>query len=148
MIDLDALEALERAATPAPWRRRTTADGETIYADDALVADVQGWITGGTDKHDAELIVNGRNALQALIAEVRRLRSNTVTVEVEPQVCSECQLCYDGLKCHAVTPLVDTGGDSDPNWNRDGSSANVYSGVPIGARSDAGPAIFVRKGKS
>lgn len=78
MIDLDAIEARAKAATPGPWRvnPRVEADpGET---------DGHGWLAGppaaieyeaALFNRDADFIAAAREDVPALIAEVRRLRS-------------------------------------------------------------------------
>ncbi len=69
-IDIDALEALEKAATPGPWRlAKDTSPGFSFL-----------WNTTGQSvfssayTKDAALIAAARNALPALLAELRQYR--------------------------------------------------------------------------
>ena len=78
MIDIDALEALERAATPGPWTatNRVRDDGVWMVERDGddLIADIDG-DNHECDAANAALIAAARNALPELIAEVRRHRA-------------------------------------------------------------------------
>jgi hypothetical protein len=70
MIDLDALEAAARAATPGPWVR----DGTGIYSPDGRITDVQqepGYI-GSPDFNNSKYIALANPA--AILALVGRLR--------------------------------------------------------------------------
>ena len=85
---LDDLERLERAATPAPWissvegRDHDAGDGVLRAADDARQRDPDVYVSirvSGGEWHpvaiaDQDFIAAARNALPALIEEVRRLR--------------------------------------------------------------------------
>lgn len=70
-LDLDAIEAREKRSTPAPWRDESGQDPLPLRvvagADASLVCCVE-------RPEDWDLIAPMRNALPALIAEVRRLR--------------------------------------------------------------------------
>lgn len=69
-LDLDALEAAEKAATPGPWR----LNERRIESADVYLCEMLGSITNPKVAADAEFIVFLRNNARALIAEVRRLR--------------------------------------------------------------------------
>src|ERR1700728_1779106 len=83
-VDLDALEAIEREATPGPWRRAMT--GYSVRSDAPLYpnrTDIVCTANYRLDRdeklfaqwvNDADLIPAARNALPALIAELRDLR--------------------------------------------------------------------------
>lgn len=87
-VDLDKLEALEKAATPGPWkvgdyesttRQFLTQQGCIIFADDAdgdpiQVADCSQWGLANEGDNTA-FIAAARNALPELIARLRRLES-------------------------------------------------------------------------
>lgn len=88
-IDLDALEALEKAATPAPWKSRREDDvlvivgprakcnrsgrpeWELAQIDNAMFWDHPHHKS--EDRANARLMVAARNAFPAIVAEVRRL---------------------------------------------------------------------------
>lgn len=81
--ELDAIEALIKDASPAPWAmgysgwsRREQDDQIADARGDAVIMaqDEQGGSSWGRDE-DARLIVASRNALPRLLAEVRRLRA-------------------------------------------------------------------------
>jgi len=72
-VDLDALERLERKATPKPWSVENTTTANSNYA-----CGSGPWILCDADDPrvlaDAVLIAAARNALADLLAELRRLR--------------------------------------------------------------------------
>lgn len=68
-LDLDELERLEREATPGPWE--TTAD--PLSGVPAFVK-TPGELIAADAPADAALIVAARNALPALLVELRALR--------------------------------------------------------------------------
>lgn len=70
MIDLDALEALAKAATPKGWTPEKCSCGHPACDKWRI----QEWPAVNLPKGDVDLIVAARNALPELIAEVRRLR--------------------------------------------------------------------------
>ena len=74
-IDIDKLEALERAATPAPWvyDDGIETDGDTQYRERPEIVGPFGADAARTD--DCIFLAELRNAAPALIAEVRRLRA-------------------------------------------------------------------------
>lgn len=68
-LDLDALTALEQAATPAPWR----LDRECAY-DECAVYSPNGAVGLAWSLDDAELIAAARNALPALLSALAAAR--------------------------------------------------------------------------
>lgn len=77
------LETLEKEASPAPWESSDHGEGNNTYLEhpvgDVLTHSERGyghtrediaWIS----KEDAELITATRNALPALLAEIKRLK--------------------------------------------------------------------------
>ena len=70
--ELDRLQALADAATGGPWTAATTVDeyGQRLHTMDVLPLTSFGEI----EPHDAAFIAASRDAIPALIAEVRRLR--------------------------------------------------------------------------
>jgi len=84
LIDLDELEALAKAATPGPWRAHHCISKSTISAP-ALAVDFITISNDGGDadaaEGDAGLIVAMRNSIDALITEVRALRTKAQTRE-------------------------------------------------------------------
>lgn len=80
--ELDALEALDRAATPGPWTVKYEQFDDEPYVDEIHGPDEPSNPLIETDcgiygpkKDDAECLVAARNALPRLIAEIRRLRA-------------------------------------------------------------------------
>lgn len=71
--ELARLQALADAATAGPWTAATTVDeyGQRLHTMDVLPLTSFGEI----EPHDAAFIAASRDAIPALIAEVRRLRS-------------------------------------------------------------------------
>lgn len=69
-LDLDAIRARLEAATPGPWEPESEQDGdhETGYADAIFIANAA----------DATLISNAPTDIAALVAEVERLRADSV----------------------------------------------------------------------
>jgi hypothetical protein len=88
---LSELEKLDRAATPGPWvssvegRDHVSGDNAIFTADDPRQIDSDVYVsirvTGGewhpVSVADQDFIAAARNAIPALIAEVRRLRVKT-----------------------------------------------------------------------
>jgi hypothetical protein len=80
-LPLDEWERLAAAATPGPWRHRTTSDptGEqyscVTASERAPGRSPRTIIVGDTDYTDAAFIAAARDAVPALVAEVRRLRA-------------------------------------------------------------------------
>jgi len=86
-LNLDALKALDQAATPGPWQAYNANEGTSSppawavcndayvnpldHPEDAPAVDIT--VTYGT-REDAELIAAARRALPALVAEVERLQ--------------------------------------------------------------------------
>jgi hypothetical protein len=62
-LDLDELERLEREATPGPWDMCRFGPDVVVHG--------TGW---SLYRHDREFVVAARNALPALLAELRALR--------------------------------------------------------------------------
>lgn len=88
--DLTNLERLDRAATPGPWESgSSTCCPDMGWVDGpagkgTVCPQYQGTKTTHTmDAYDAELIAEMRNALPALLTEVRRLRSNLTEGEAD-----------------------------------------------------------------
>lgn len=71
MIDLDELERLEKAATPGPW----DIDEEVWGPDRTRVVECKLWAREDVAEHNERVIVATRNALPALIAELRAARA-------------------------------------------------------------------------
>lgn len=95
-VDLDALRALEAAATPGPWRS-DVRDGERLvgidgpnYAEVLLPGrvDCMAYCYGGSSRiegdnleADAAFIAAARNALVPLLDEIESLRARVAAVE-------------------------------------------------------------------
>ena len=77
--ELVAIEARANTATPGPWTRIiNTCGGPVIYS--VWVEDARGWsICVDVSEADAEFIAAARDAVPALIAEVRRLQEELLT---------------------------------------------------------------------
>lgn len=95
MISIDELERLEKAATPGPWRgdaRGTHCDPaqDTVTVKTSLgnLFKLDKWDAAAC-ANDADLIIETRNALPALIAEVRELRAYKAQVE-RVKACGAC----------------------------------------------------------
>ena len=83
-VDLDKLEALEKAATPGPWELQTEREmgdygsviGEYLTGIGTRLCEVVVYNDdyGNQVVHNAQLIAVLRNAAPALLAEVRQLR--------------------------------------------------------------------------
>ena len=83
-VDLDKLEALEKAATPDPWELQTEREmgdygsviGEYLTGIGTRLCEVVVYNDdyGNQVVHNAQLIVTLRNAAPTLLAEVRLLR--------------------------------------------------------------------------
>jgi hypothetical protein len=81
---LAEIEARRKAITPGQWwveyQERTTADGMTYYApvvtaNDVDIASVSYDLDADEDiSRDAEFIANAANDIDALLAEIKRLR--------------------------------------------------------------------------
>jgi hypothetical protein len=92
-VNLDALEVGLNTATPTPWRsapnRHPNCDGSPwgwiVGPHDVRVAV---W-SGRREQENAEAIAAMRNALPALIAELRELRSGLESIRNETEV--ECE---------------------------------------------------------
>jgi hypothetical protein len=78
-LDLDALTALEAAATRGPWYRAKNHSRARVDDPDNAIGAFDGphtrYIAVVGDGGDAELVCAARNALPALIAEVQELRA-------------------------------------------------------------------------
>ena len=77
MIDIDKLEALEKAATPGPWLAK--ANELLRIGSDSIVRPLCVMSSNNESEciyqeEDAEFVATARNALPELLAEVRRLR--------------------------------------------------------------------------
>jgi len=79
-IDLDALEALCNAATPSPWR---TGTGDHWSREVRAGSDAPAFCGARNGVADAALIAAMRNALPALIAELRATRAALAASERE-----------------------------------------------------------------
>lgn len=77
-LDLDAIEAVANAATPAPWEAYYTVHGDPYVAQQGRPKFGVVVSTAPDDygRADAEFIAASREAVPALIAEVRRLRAD------------------------------------------------------------------------
>ena len=107
-LDLPALSALERAATPGPWEAREDDSGATgIWqhetSDERLSTRGRAQHVGTANSADAALIVAMRNALPALLAVVaaaraRSLRgcSDTCSRALSPEYACDCG--HDALR--------------------------------------------------
>ena len=118
MIDIDKLEALDKAATPGPWtylpiRSGTMSvnrgwalrgpDTRRIFWDDTgSGCDIEG------DDADIDFVLTLRNALPELLAEVRRLRKVHLAAKLlldEPN--------YGWEEFMEAVDLADQGGGSE-----------------------------------
>ena len=101
-VDLDELERLEKAATPGPWHQHETWPGANLGRNVVSYKPSANGIVGSdffqtrTDE-DAEIIVTARNALPALIAELRQLRKLEKVVNL-----IQCRLDAAIADCHAA----------------------------------------------
>ena len=94
-LDLDRLEALPTAASPGPWR---TDPSERVETRPPNTYDVWrpfvGCVAENLTFADAEFIAAAREAVPALIAEVRRLAAKVDAVKAlhreRFQFCREC----------------------------------------------------------
>lgn len=77
-VDLDKLEALERAATPGPWfvepTKYTEPDGRQDICHEKEERAVYDWPAEGLEPGDAHFLAEARNAFPELVREVRELR--------------------------------------------------------------------------
>jgi hypothetical protein len=78
--DLDAIEERANAATPGPWHVDDEDYAEAIYAADDVTTVIAGGRWGGEARvfettEDARFIAHARTDVPALVAEVRRLRT-------------------------------------------------------------------------
>ena len=72
--ELDRLQAISEAATPGPWE----TDGD--YIEPSIG---EAWrLHGAANPANGKFVVEARSAVPALIAEVRRLRTNVPELEV------------------------------------------------------------------
>ncbi len=85
-IDIDKLEALERAATPAPW---VYDDGLSRSFPRARPETVGPFGADAARTGDCIFLVELRNAAPALIAELRRLRAIEAAARDIAQVTEE-----------------------------------------------------------
>ena len=83
IYNLDTLEELERAATPAPWKENEYMD---IHSEDALLFE---WDT--SNENDSELVVALRNTFPTMSAELRRLATVEAEVIGEGKVLEQSQ---------------------------------------------------------
>lgn len=104
-VDLDRLDALHAAATPARWSVKHNAKHEEsrVYAGTNQRAVFDGRLLLGQHE-DAELAVALHNAWPAISAELRRLRAENEKLRAE----------RDGAVRHALSTL-DKQGDDDGN---------------------------------
>jgi hypothetical protein len=72
--ELDALEKLAAAATPGPWTIQFTTMSTRVYGPPESFVCGMPAIDDPTVEPDAHFIAAAREAVPALIAEVRRLR--------------------------------------------------------------------------
>jgi hypothetical protein len=77
-VDLDKLEALEKAATPGPWfvepTKYTEPDGRQDICHETEERAVYDWPAEGLEPGDAHFLAELRNAFPDLLSEVRELR--------------------------------------------------------------------------
>jgi hypothetical protein len=88
--ELREIEARASAATPGPWRK--TQDGKTwLYvkseASVTSITHIEYWFEGPEgqptregDERNFAFIAHAREDVPALIAEIRRMRQNTITL--------------------------------------------------------------------
>lgn len=103
-IDLAAIGARERAATPGPWEPngddwRATGEPALVCAGRSVVAVIQ---FEGTDA-DAAFIAHAREDVPALIAEVRRLRAQMAEAR---GVLTPLAVQYDGCDLGSTIALA------------------------------------------
>lgn len=74
-VDLDALEAAEKVATPGPWLYETNGWDHRVLQDEVprKAGEVVVATLGQADR-DSQVIVAARNALPSLVAELRLAR--------------------------------------------------------------------------
>jgi len=93
--ELDALELLEKPATPGPWNAwiRMIHPSEINHADGTVVARC---FSPDRDEQDCEFLTESRNALPRLIADHRRLvESNAALLEIIRQASRRCNSGQD-----------------------------------------------------
>ena len=92
-IDLDRLQALHDAATPGPWEAVDCDNGKALLQRPHLLPRKVGHSTELSPGADSFLIVAMRNALPALLAEVRALREERERTEAALRRLSAHSLC-------------------------------------------------------
>ena len=93
IINLDALKALDQAATPGPW----TAGGPYVRRHEVVVAQRLPFVELTSDTEgeaNATLIAAARNALPELVAEVERLRAELAETKVTLHLTEQERLNY------------------------------------------------------
>lgn len=99
---LDEIEARANTATPGPW----CTVGAEIFQGAEYTPDVSPWIgetcraSGGMGKADAAFVAHARTDVPALVAEVRRLRSELATA-LRPNTPRLCACGHSNL-AHTV----------------------------------------------
>ena len=88
-VDLDKLEALEKAATPGPWAPDWN-DPRSIFSQDGtgrVICKPRDW-------QDVDFLVALRNAFPELLGEVRELRgiADAARVYHDPESCYVCSV--------------------------------------------------------
>lgn len=114
--DLDALDALDQAATPGEWRASTTPHPEavrlkveavTVSASDCRIYTMRrdyGCLpeTFQRQKADAKLIAAMRNALPAMLEDLKKLRE----IRQAKENADTCRYCDDDF-AHEVRAILD-----------------------------------------
>ena len=76
--ELDRIEQVLNEATPGPWKcwkKPTELDPSVVIATDVFIFRT----LGGNDEANAEFIIEAREAVPKLIAEIKRLRKEEKT---------------------------------------------------------------------
>lgn len=142
-LDLDAIEARAKAATPAPWQTDQSElshpRGWDISAEASkygyIASDGEGYQGAVAEEADAEFVAHARTDIPVLVAEIRRLRPRVISGDVEAVTAA-----LDGLPvgsiitCEGADEVVGgvsyhlrkfTGGI--PRWYESGWDASVSS---------------------
>lgn len=122
-LDLEAIEARAKAATPGPW-----VVGPGAFWNYVVGSDEHGDHAGAQEKEDAAFIAASREDVPALVAEVRRLRAEvaalsentecahtwraTMTVDIGVGRIWECTTCGSETYGTDARPDMDDGDDN------------------------------------
>ena len=106
-IDLDALEAALAKATPGPWRRGSRDEYVVIHLDHGYIVCDEDPEDDNAERveADTDTIIAAHNALPALIAELRELRSYRAEVEAIMPTMQMLLDFYDDARAEAAVTI-------------------------------------------